>query len=222
MNILVAGGTDGVGFSFVKKIRKNYSNVNKIYIIGRNFDKLENYIPIEDEDFDYEPIKCDISKEIDLTQVQENSIDIFVNTIGSFVKDKDFDVFDECVNLNITCNIRLTNLMLNKLKKDAQIVICSSSLCTKKGREGYGLQGACKVGYQYYIDSLRKTLKKTYPRMRVMSILPDGLNTDIFEKGGDKRDVSLYPSPDIVTDIMFFQLKLPRNITIPNIVVKNT
>jgi len=40
--ILVAGGTDGIGLSFVRMLRAEHADeYGKCYVLGRNFDQLE-------------------------------------------------------------------------------------------------------------------------------------------------------------------------------------
>src|SRR5436305_7451023 len=129
-------------------------------------------------------LNCDIMDHSQLLtmfdQISDHSLDIFVNTIGSFHKNKE-SIFDpERVkahfDLNSSSNINLLVGLLPKLKSDAQLLICLSSLCDYlEGRPEYGLQGASKVAYKYYLDSLALELKNTLPCMRIMSINPSGV-----------------------------------------------
>jgi NADP-dependent 3-hydroxy acid dehydrogenase YdfG len=128
--------------------------------------------------------------------------------------------------------MQLTKKLLPLLLKSAtsQIVICSSSLCVEP-RETYGLQGASKVAYKYFIDALRKGKKTIFStvthclehgdKIRIMTVLPGSLQTNIFAKGGDMRDTSGYARPEQVADVMMFMLNLPENLLIRDIVVEN-
>ena len=60
-------------------------------------------------------------------------------------------------SINTIANINLTRKLLPLItpNKQSQILICSSSLCND-AREQYSIQGATKVAYKYFVDSLRK------------------------------------------------------------------
>jgi len=221
MNILIAGGTDGIGYGFLNLVRQKW-NFNKIYVLGRHFDHIDQTNIIK--------LQCDITTENDLieklAEITDHSLDIFVNTIGSFCKYQESLFKPETVkrhfDLNASSNINLLVGVLPKLKKNGQIMICLSSICDyQKGRLEYGLQGATKMAYKYYIDSLSLEMKKKNPEMRIMTINPSGVQTNIFEKGDDFRSTVSYATVEQIANIMEFQLLLPRNITIPHLVIYN-
>ena len=229
MNLLIAGGTDGLGLGFLKLMINSGGkwNINKIYVLGRHFtqvDQLRTSIEIV-------RLKCDITDNDQLMSVFETisdgSLDVFINTIGSFIKDQESTLNPMVVkthfDLNASANINLLVGLLPKLKSDAQLLICLSSLCDYlQGRLGYGLQGATKVAYKYYLESLALELKNTSPEMRIMTINPSGIQTQIFKKGNDNRSTVNYATVEQIAAIMEFQLLLPRNLTIPHLVIYNT
>jgi hypothetical protein len=54
-----------------------------------------------------------------------------------------------------------------------------------------------------------------------MTIMPSSTQTDIFAKANDNRDVSQYPTADQIAGIMMFQLSLPMNLEIKDLLVEN-
>lgn len=217
-NILVAGGTDGIGLAFVKQL--NHAQYHKIFILGRKFSQVEPLkIPNAIQ------LICDITDSKAITEVIANidePIDQFVNTIGTFYRNPIDKISHTDVTqhfeLNSIGNINLTNAVLPKLnEKFAEILVCLATLAVE-ARENYSLQSATKAAYRYYLETLREERKHT---IKVMMIHPSSVSTDVFSKAGDVRDTSGYPSPDSIASIMDFMLNQPRAIYMPEIRVNN-
>ncbi len=58
-------------------------------------------------------------------------------------------------------------------------------------------------------------------KIRIMTVMPGSLQTDIFLKGGDSRDTSEYAHPAQIAEVMMYMLDLPKNLLIRDIVVEN-
>lgn len=217
-NILVAGGTDGIGLAFVRQLKpKQYK---KIFILGRSFEKVEalsfrNLIELS----------CDITDEkaihSALRQVNE-PVDQFVNTIGTFYRNSVDKVSSADVTrhfaLNSVANINLTNTILPKLNTQfAEILVCLATLALE-ARENYALQAATKAAYKYYLDTVRI---ENADKLKVMIFYPSSVDTAAFKKAGDLRDTSIYPSAEAVANVMHFMLEQPREIYIPELKVEN-
>lgn len=217
-NILIAGGTDGIGLAFLKQLdAKLY---NKIFVIGRNFTKVEALHISR-----IVQLPCDITNNDavqDVLSRVDQPIDQFVNTIGTFYRNpadkmSAMDVFRH-FELNSVANINLTNAVLAKLNRDfAEVFVCLASLALQ-ARENYALQSATKAAYKYYLDALRVEKKDT---LKVMTLFPSSVNTDVFQKAGDTRDTSKYPSAAVIAEIMHFILTQPREVYIPELKVEN-
>jgi len=217
-NILVAGGTDGIGLAFVRRLE--LEKYQKVFILGRNFKQVaELKLPNAIE------LPCDITNNdslVDTIGKIDQPLDEFVNTIGTFYKSptEKMDPSDIArhFEVNAVGNINLTNAVLSKLNAAyAQILACSATLALE-AREHYALQSATKAAYRYYLETLRKEKKDT---LKVMALYPSSVNTSIFKKSGDMRNTLVYPSPDAIADIMYFMLAQPRQIYIPEIRVDN-
>lgn len=217
-NILIAGGTDGIGLAFVKEL--DSSRYNFVYILGRDFSKirgvqLANVIELE----------CDITDRKSLIAAMskiETPIDQFVNTIGTFHKGLIDNISPVDVSnhfeINTIANINLTNEVLKKLNNNyAEILVCSATLALE-AREAYALQSATKAAYRYYLGALRKEKGEN---IKVMILYPSSVNTEVFRKFGDMRDTSSYPNPKAISDIIHFMLNQPKELYIPEIKVDN-
>ena len=216
-NILIAGGTDGIGFSMVETMVR-YPGFDTIYVLGRNFKKIDSLktgriVMIKSDICDYR--SCKESLEV------IDSLSVFVNTIGTYTKKRVAENTPEMVEthftLNAVANINLTNLILPKLgKKFSQILVCLSTLISNP-KKAYSLQCATKSAYQSYLECLQLE----YESIRVMTVHPPSLNTGVFEKGKDFRDCREYPEPYLVANIMKFMLDQDPGIRIPEVTVLN-
>ncbi|HUC87194.1 MAG TPA: SDR family NAD(P)-dependent oxidoreductase [Candidatus Saccharimonadales bacterium] len=217
-NILVAGGTDGIGLAFVKGL--NPKHYDTIYVLGRHFEKVR---PLHLADII--ELECDITDQESLAAIVskiDTPIDQFVNTIGTFHKGLIDEINPTDVashfEVNAIANINLTNEVLKKLKNDyAEILVCSANLALE-AREIYALQSATKAAYRFYLEALRKEKRGT---LKVMMLYPSSVSTEVFKKSGDMRDTSLYPKPKTIAQIMLFMLNQPMEVNIPEIRVNN-
>ena len=145
-----------------------------------------------------------------------------MNTIGTFYRakamDTPFEVVQSHFELNTMHNIKLTQMVVPKLKKGfAQILVCLATLAMT-ARQNYALQCATKAGYKLFLDAMRIELKDD---IRVMTIHPPSVNTGIFAKAGDYRDVNQYVDPIHVAKAMWFMLDQIPEISIPELVLEN-
>ena len=171
------------------------------------------------------PISCDITNSAMLQSTIDSldtPIDDFVNTIGTFLKKPVDSLSAEDIRqhfeLNSIANITLTTLMLPKLRPSfSQILVCLATLALE-AREQYSLQSATKASYKFFLDSLRKEI---FQHSRVMMIHPSSVQTNIFKKAGDKRELSKYPSADVIAEMMQFMLSRPATIELRDMVVYN-
>jgi short-subunit dehydrogenase len=216
--ILIAGGTDGIGLSFARLWAK--SRRDEVFIVGRDFSRIDgsfselsngrlNRLQVDVRDLD--------AVESAFSNIEE--IDIFVNTIGTFLKkpvsqNVRVDV-EKHFQINCVANIHLTNLAVSKLSKNfSQILVCLSTLVNDP-KENYSLQSATKSAYFAYLQVLRKER----PDIRVTTISPTSIDTGIFKKGNDDRYTGDYPHPDCVAEIMSCLLSLPDEIELRDISV---
>ena len=233
-SVFVAGGTDGIGFSFVSSEceRHKYS---RIYVLGRNFSRVDNLMSRHGDRL--VKLECDVTDTTALRRVLdaiEHTIDDFVVTIGTFARGlvADMDDADVTQHFAVNCigNINLIRAILPMLlEADAaeqssarsgaagpQILVCTASLALA-ARSPYALQSATKAGLKFFVDALRIELRG---RVRVMSVLPPSVDTAIFAKAGDTRDTTCYPPASRVADAMRFMLDLPPDVCVPELLLE--
>lgn len=217
-NIVIAGGTDGIGLAFVKEL--DSTKFATIYILGRSFTKVRK-LQIDN----ITELKCDITNKDELANTIskiDQPIDQFVNTIGTFQKSAIDNITPEDIarhfQLNTIANINLTNEILKKLRSDyAEVLVCSATLAIE-ARETYALQSATKAAYRSYLEVLRKEKSET---LKIIIVYPSSIDTGIFKKSGDRRNTSSYPKPKTIAQIMQFILNQPKEIYIPELRVNN-
>jgi 3-oxoacyl-[acyl-carrier protein] reductase len=151
MNIIVAGGTRGIGREVVRILAKDDNN--NIIIIGRNDDSLRI---LESEHSNILPVKLDLSvpKEIESTIRSHvahrfKSIDILINMAGLLINKKFNDMTDEEGRLVLQTNFlgpaSLIRSISHLLRKGSHIINISSM---------GGFQGSSKYeGLSYYSAS---------------------------------------------------------------------
>lgn len=230
-SLFVAGGTDGIGFSFVSNEcqRDKYS---RIYVLGRNFTRIDAEL-MPQHGKRLVKLECDVTNTSALREKLDGvTIDDFVNTIGTFARGPvtDMDDADVTQHFAVNCigNINLIRAILPILTESAtasasndsttgpQILVCSASLALV-ARSPYALQSATKAGLKFFVDALRLELSG---RVRVMSVLPPSVDTGIFAKAGDMRDTACYPPATRVAEAMRFMLDLPPDVCVPELLLE--
>jgi len=194
------------------------------YVLGRDFTRLQA-LQQAGVALSLVQLPCDITDEealeAQLARVTQ-PLDEFVNTIGTFCRARALDMDRATIQghfeLNTIANIRLTQLVVPLLKPGfAQILVCLASLAIA-ARENYALQCATKAGYKLFVDTIRIELKE---QVRVMTVCPPSVNTNIFAKGGDTRDTAQYVEPSHIADAMKFMLDQSPQLVIPELVIQN-
>ena len=123
--ILVTGGANGIG----KAIATKFSDNNKVIIIDNDKDGCEELknqkldIEIYNEDLtSYENIKKIINEIFE----KNNNIDILINNAGiqtvSDIMHLDLKDFENVINVNLTSNFYISQLIANKMKYNGTIL----------------------------------------------------------------------------------------------------
>jgi len=171
-NILLIGGSTGIGFEIAKKLHKDHH----IYIALRKKADLEN---LEVTHFEFDVLKDDISS-LDLPE----KLDGLVYCPGSInlkpfkmLKPKDFE---EEMQLNFFGLIKVVNALMPKLKSANQAsLVFFSSVAVKVGMPFHTSVAAAKGA----IEGFAKSLAAEYaPSIRVNVVSPSLTDTPLAEK----------------------------------------
>jgi len=190
-NILITGGSKGIGFETVKLLCDKY----KFYVISRNKDLLTT---INNENIEH--IEFDLSKKENyhlLDEILQNKqIDILINNIGggphSKVQNITIEKAEESINLNLFANIYITSIISKQMiKQQKGLIINISSIHGLTGNPNSSLYSAGKFALKGFCESIFFELKKH--NIKVTTIYPDITNTDLIPKSVLNRDKMIQP-----------------------------
>lgn len=222
--ILITGGSEGLGFAIAKKCAALGA---KVILLARDKEKLTAAAHAIGCDY----IVCDITDLQDCKMAAEKAgdIDALVNNAGVWSDDKseskDISVIQKTLDVNLKGAIYLTELFLPKFKERGvgTIFFTNSSAGWKFGNDPVARSySASKWGLRGYAEALETHLKPT--KIKVISLYPGGMNTDMFEKSGWEKSTA-HNQPwqadvDKVADAAVFALNTPDDINIGTIRVR--
>ena len=168
-NIVIIGGTKGIGKSIVSEVVENH----KVVCLSRNQTDFshdnytfQNFDALEDDYPDLDSVDCLIycPGSINLKPISTLSLDDFRN---------DFEI-------NVIGAVRAIKKYLNLLKKsESASILLFSTVATKLGMPYHASVSVAKSG----IDGLVKTLgSELAPKVRINAIAPTITNTELASK----------------------------------------
>ena len=168
-NIVIIGGTKGIGKSIVSEVVENHKVVclsrNQTDFSHNNY-TFHNFDALVDDYPDFESVDCLIycPGSINLKPISTLSLDDFRN---------DFE-------LNVIGAVRAIKKYLNLLKKSGSAsILLFSTVATKLGMPYHASVSVAKSG----IDGLVKTLgSELAPKVRINAIAPTITNTELASK----------------------------------------
>ena len=176
-NILLIGGSHGIGFSLAKQLQKEHS----VYIASRTNDQLEalevNYISF------------DATKDSLDTSTLPDKIDGFVYCPGNInlkpFKMMSLETFEEDMHLNFFGLVKVVKAVLPKMSEGASMVFFSTVAV------GLGMPFHTSVASaKGAIEGFAKSLAAEYaPKLRVNVIAPSLVDTPLAERllNNDKK-----------------------------------
>lgn len=192
-NILITGGSSGIGKALISEFYKN--GASNFAVVGRNIDKMKN-LQAEFSNIEFNFIQADVSKLEDIKEVINSvkkdwkQIDILINNAGVVSAGALEDISDEDIiaqqNINTTGLILLTKHALPLLKKsdDAAIINVSSGLGLI-GMPFYATYAATKAAVKQFSEAIRRELKD-FP-IHVMTVYPTATDTPMMTSADSKN-----------------------------------
>ncbi len=178
-------------------------------------------------------IVADVRKENDLDEMARQTlerfgrIDILVHSAG-ILRGKDStpkilaqistdemnDVIDTNLKGTFLCNRAVLPAMI---KQRAGKIINISSTSGKKGRAFDSVYCASKFGVIGLSESLAEEVRRY--GIKVQTVLPDAVNTPLWDQNGPIRAPEYALSPERVAELIVYMLKLPEDTIFENIVI---
>lgn len=215
---LITGATSGIGLELVKRL----SVSRKLFLVGRNEEKLKSALDICSYKENHLTFLCDLNAERETLFDKLNNfivekgitIDIFVHCAGTIkilpVKRFPIDDIDSIFNTNVFSAIEIIKVLLRKGNHAAlKNIVFISALWSIRGEAANSIYSASKGALNSLTGSLAKELA---PKVRVNSILPGGVYTPMAQKSMNselgqvlKKDYPLgYGTTDDVVNMIEF------------------
>lgn len=204
--VLITGASSGIG----KEIAKFYLEKGHALILsGRNNDGFEYVKGNTDVDVVLGDIaKSETRKKIaDLVTTKYKRLDILINNAGiTFIQpfeENTEEQLEMIYSTNLKAPILLTHELYETMKtqKSGTIVFINSA-AGKQGYPNHTMYSTMKFGLNGFSQSLRQEAKKY--GIRILSIHPGGVNTNLYNNLKAKPDVEQYMSPVKLAEMIVF------------------
>ena len=207
--VLVAGGTGGLGRSVTLAFLNEGANVVVTYQRQDEFENLRrtagaslegNKVDVTDP----EAVGAFVSELV----AKHKKIDALVNTVGGYAGglklwETDPKVFDRMIALNLRSNYVLSRAVAPVMLKEGRgaivNVVAKAAVDHGAGASAYA---ASKAGALAMTDSLAADLKGS--GVRVNSILPSIIDTEVNRKAMPGADFSKWPKPEDIARVILF------------------
>jgi NAD(P)-dependent dehydrogenase (short-subunit alcohol dehydrogenase family) len=224
---IVAGGTGGLGravsLAFLEegaKVAVTYRKEEELEALktaaGANASQLEGFgVDVTDE--------AAVRQLVERILAHHGRLDVLVNTVGGYAGgtklwDLDTKVFDQMLALNLRSGYALSRAVVRAmLKKGRGAIINVAAKAAVDHAAGAAAYAASKSAAIALVDSLAADLKGS--GIRVNSILPSIIDTELNRKALPAADFSKWPKPEDIARVILFlcsdDAKLIRGAAIP-------
>ena len=221
MNIIVTGGTKGIGKAIVQKFAADKSNTVLVCARHQNdLDVLKNEIP------NVEIFKCDVSKPNDAKAFAEWCLgfgvpDVVVNNAGSYLPGNTYDEQDGTLEKMIEVNLYSAYYVTKKLlpammENNSGHIFNMSSIAGLQAYEGGGSYSISKFALTGYTKNLRHELKPY--GIKVTGVYPGAVYTDSW-LGSGVPETRIMESNDIA-EMIYAASKLSPQACVEDIVLR--
>jgi NAD(P)-dependent dehydrogenase (short-subunit alcohol dehydrogenase family) len=210
--VLVAGGTGGLGravsLAFLAenaKVVVTYRNQEEFAALksaaGANGSQLEGRrVDVTDE--------AATRKLVDAVVAEHERLDAMVNTVGGYAGgtklwESETKVFDQMLAMNFRPGLLLSRAVIPwMLEKGGGAIVNVVSKAAVDHAGGAAAYAASKAGALAMMDSLAEDLRGT--GVRVNSVLPSVIDTEVNRKAMPKADFQKWPKPEEIARVILF------------------
>src|SRR5579862_3594201 len=210
--VLVAGGTGGLGravsLTFLEEgarvvvsHRKQEELDALKKLAASNASRLEGYsVDVTDE--------AAVGKFVEEIVARHGRLDAMVNTVGGYVGgvklwELDTKLFDQMLALNLRSGYALSRAAVRvMLKQGGGAIVNVAAKAAIDHGAGAAAYAASKAAAVAMMDSLAEDLKGT--GIRVNSVLPSIIDTEINRKAMPKADFAKWPKPEEIARVIVF------------------
>ncbi len=216
-NVIVTGGTRGIGRAIVEDLIREKANV--IIIARTNSDLKKTKQDLQDKGNIF-GIKCDVTSQLEIkkmvSQIKKKfrKIDVLINNVGTaYIGPADkmsLANWNHVINTNLTSVFLSCKEIIPIMKKQRNgCIINIASNSAKNGAANFSAYCASKFGELGFSQSLFHELRPY--KIRFISVCPGGVDTELWKNV--KNDPKIKPNPsnalksDSVADVIKFILK---------------
>src|SRR5467141_3218602 len=210
--VLVAGGTGGLGRAVTLAFLEEGAKVVATYRKQEELDALKIAAGVNTTELD--GFAIDVTDEAALRQLIEKIVgkyrrlDAMVNAVGGYAGgtklwELDTKVFEQMLTLNLRSGYALSRAAVRAMLKEGHgaIVNVSSKAAVDHGG-GAAAYAASKSAAVALLDSLAEDLKGS--GVRVNTILPSIIDTEVNRKAMPKADFTKWPKPADIARVILF------------------
>src|SRR4030081_3019014 len=211
-SVLIAGGTGGLGRAVSLAFLDEGAKVSVTYRDQKEFDALKDGAGANASSL--QGHKVDVTDEAAVKQLierilaEQHRLDVVVNTVGGYsggVKLWELEpkVFDQMLALNLRSGYLISRAVVPAMLKQRRgVIINIASKAAVDHAAGAAAYAASKAAAVAMIDSLAADLKGT--GVRVNSILPSIIDTEVNRKAMPKADFARWPKPQDIARVVLF------------------
>jgi len=208
---LVAGGTGGLGRAVTLAFLEEGAKVVVTYQKQEEFDAVKKAAGKNGPSLEGQ--RVDVTDEgavrqlIESILAQHRRLDVLVNSVGSFAVGKlwelDTKVFDLMLALNVRSGYVLARVVAPvMLKQKSGAIVNVASRAALDHSAGLAAYAASKAAALALMDSLAAEVKGT--GMRVNSVLPSIIDTEVNRKAMPGADFAKWPKPEEIARVILF------------------
>lgn len=219
--VVITGGTDGLGATLAKQLAAQYN----VVIVGRNAEKTRYVADSIECTYVIADVRDPDALKRAAEEVKErfHRVDRLVNNAGVWIEGKLLDTesekIDEVIRVNTLGVIYSTQAFLPLMNTGSLIVnvVSQAGLTAKAERTIYNTSKWAITGFT---KSLQLELAPLH--IRVAGFYPGAIQTGLFEKAGNPRDMSKALKVETAASALAQMIQAPDTVLVTDTVITST